>query len=672
MIEDGELLWSPSPQFAAESRLADYMRWLADRGHSFDSHDALWRWSVADAEAFWSSLWAYFEIEFDGTWECARSADPMPKTRWFEGASVNLAEHVLRNELRGDPDAIAIHHLSEVRPLQALTWAELGDQVRRTAAAMRTLGIGPGDRVASCLPNIVEAAIALLATAAIGAVWTAVAPEFGARAAIDRLGQVGPRLLFVADGYRYLGKDHDCGATTQALIDAIDTIEHVVLVPNLAGAAFAPDERRFILWDDLQRADPPERDAFAYTRVGSDHPLWVLFSSGTTGLPKPIVHGHLGTMIELFRAQSLSTNVGPGTTLFNYASTAWVVWNIMVGTLVTGSAIVLYDGHPLARGSATVWDIAERTGTTALGFSPNLANRMIEDGIEPGRTYDLSKLDHLILVGSPAASSIYGWLTEAVKPDLWITSQAGSTELCVGFAGGVPTLPVRAGEIQARMLGIAVDCWSEAGRSIVDEPGELVLTAPCPMMPLALWGDSGGERYRDSYFADFPGVWRQGDRCRITPNGGLIILGRSDATLNRGGVRIGTAEIYRTVCDIAGIEDAIVVEAVAGGASQILLFVKLGAGCRLDAALRARIGERLRKENSPRHVPDVIVEAPGIPYTATGKRLEVPVKRLLEGADPTQVGDRSAMADPATFDWFAEFARDFRAAGARPDQPIAV
>ncbi|MBY8824335.1 acetoacetate--CoA ligase [Sphingomonas colocasiae] len=665
MIEEGALLWSPSPGFAANSNLTRYMQWLEARGRPFQSYDALWRWSVQHADDFWASLWGYFEIESDGNWDRVRSAEPMPATRWFEGARVNLAEHILRNEVRCDPGATAIQHLSEVRPLETLSWTELGDQVRRTATALRAMGIGPGDRVAACLPNIVEAAVALLASAAIGAVWTSVAPEFGVRAAIDRLGQVAPKLIFVTDGYRYMGSDHDCMAATEALLGAIGTIEHVVLVPNLDPCAMPAVDSRFVLWDDIQRTVAPARGAFRYARVDSGHPLWVLFTSGTTGMPKPIVHGQLGLTLELFRAQSLSTNIGPGSTLFNYASTAWVVWNMLVGSLITGSAIVLYDGHPLAQGPGTMWDIAEQTGTTDIGFSPNLVCRMMQAGIVPGETHDLSALQHAILVGSPASPDIYGWLNDAVKPDLWITSQAGSTEMCVGFAGGVPILPVRAGEIQARLLGMALDCWSSDGESLIDEAGELVMTAPCPMMPLALWGDAEGERYRESYFADFSGIWRQGDRCRITANGGLVILGRSDATLNRGGVRIGTAELYRTVCDMAEVEDAIAVEAMADGASQMILFVRPAEGCCADAAFRARINDRLRIENSPRHVPDQIVAVPAIPYTATGKRMEVPVRRLLEGADPAQVGDRNAMADPAAFDWFATFARDFRNAGLR-------
>lgn len=658
MIEEGAPLWTPPKGFAEESNLARYMRWLAGRGLDFGDYDALWRWSVEENEAFWASLWDYFDIESDAPYRRVRSDDPMPATRWFEGAGLNLAEHILRHERHGDGDAVAIHHLSELRPHQRLTWAELELQVRRTATALRAMGVGPGDRVAACLPNIVEAAVALLATAAIGAVWTAVAPEFGARAAIDRLGQVEPKLLFVVDGYRYAGIDHDCMATIGEVRKAIGTIEHVVFVPNLDPDAVPPAGDSFVTWAQVQAVTAPEKAAFRYERVASDHPLWVLYTSGTTGLPKPIVHGQVGITLELLRAQSLSTDVGPATTLFNYASTAWVVWNMLVGSLITGTAIVLYDGYPLVQGAGTIWDIAEKTGTTDLGFSPNLVQRMMHDGIVPADRYDLAALRHIILVGSPASPDVYGWLDRAVKPGLWITSQAGSTEMCVGFAGGVPILPVRAGEIQARLLGMALECWSDDGRALVGETGELVMTGACPMMPIALWNDAGGERYRQSYFADFPGIWRQGDRCRITANGGLVILGRSDATLNRGGVRIGTAEIYRTVCDMEEVEDAIAVEALIEGRSQMLLFVTLAEGTMFDAGLRARVGERLRSENTPRHVPDLILEAPGIPYTATGKRMEVPVRRLLDGADPATVGDRNAMSDPGLFDWFVAFAQD--------------
>lgn len=661
MIEEGFSLWCPTPAFAEGSNLARYSRWLAERGLTFENYDALWHWSVEETDAFWTSIWDYFEVQSETPYRSVRSGGPMPGTIWFDGARINLAEHLLRHEVDAAPGEVAIHHLSEIRPLAAVGWAELGDRVRRVATAMRAMGIGPGDRVASCLPNVVEAAIALIATAAIGAVWTSVAPEYGARAAADRLSQVKPRLLFVADGYRYAGVDHDCRGTNADLIAELGSLDHVVLLPYLDSAAGDQPDPAFTPWAALEAEQAPARQDFRYERVGSDHPLWILFTSGTTGLPKPIVHGQLGITLELFRAQALSADVGPGSTLFNHASTAWVVWNMQVGALVTGTAIVLYDGHPLADGPDTMWRIAAHTGVTDIGFSPALVRRMIQSGRPPADRGRLDRLRHVILVGSPATPEVFEWLFCNVGADLWVTSQAGSTELCTGFAGGVPTLPVKAGEIQARLLGMAVESWSDDGRSVTDEEGELVLTAPCPMMPLRLWNDQDGERYLQSYFADFPGIWRQGDRCMLTASGGLVIFGRSDATMNRGGIRIGTAEIYRTLTNMDEIEDSVAFETVGEGQSRMMLFVVLADGVRLDEGLQRRIADRLRRENSPRHAPDDIIAAPGIPYTATGKRMEVPLRRLFNGEEPGKVADRSAMADPGVFDWYDALARKCRA-----------
>jgi acetoacetyl-CoA synthetase len=662
-MDEGTLLWTPPPDLVAHSNLSKFMAWLADQGLPFADYEALWAWSVDQMDVFWAKIWEYYDIISDDGYDFIRTGATMEETNWFVGARLNFAEHALRMEANR-PDGVALHHESEIRPVATISWAGLGQQVRTLATAMRGLGIVPGDRVASCLPNIAEAVIAMLATASVGAIWSSVAPEFGVRTVVDRFGQIAPKLFFTVDGYRYGGKDRPLNEASTQIVAALPSLEHVVTLRYLDRSALPVAHAGACDWDDLMVGPAPNRDAFSFTRVEHDHPLWILFSSGTTGLPKAIVHGHIGITLETLKAQHLSAEFSPDSTLFFYSTTGWVVWNTMVSALVTGTALVLYDGHPFYPQDDLVWRIAEKTSATAIGLSPGLVARHELAGLVPAGRFDLSALKHVILGGAPASPETFHWCYENIKRDLWVVSQAGSTEICSSLVGGIVSRPVYAGEIQGRMLGIAIDCFSDDGRPIRNATGELVVTAPFPSMPLALWNDPKGERFHEAYFSHFKGIWRQGDLFQINDRGGSFIYGRSDATMNRFGVRIGTAEIYRTLANVPQVTDSIVV-CMDAEHSAMLLFVMLAPGFELDGALRAHIARVLQQENSARHIPDEILSVPAIPYTASGKRMEVPLKRVLSGATPQSSANPDTMADPQALDWFENFslARKMRFGG---------
>ena len=658
-IREGEVLWTPSPEALRDAALTRYSQWLAaTRGVSASDYSELWRWSVTEPEAFWGSLWEYFDIQHDGEYQKVLDQRVMPGARWFEGARVNYAEHVLRHEQKAAPGAIAVYYRAEHRPAATVTWHELGRQVRRLANRLRALGIAPGDRVVAYMPNAPETAVALLATTAIGAVWSAAAPEFGVQTVLDRFAQIEPRVLFAVDGYRFGGKDYDRRAEVARIVAGLPTLERVIWLPYLDPQAEIPELPGVVGWQELVDDAPAPISDFRYQRVAWDHPLWVLFSSGTTGLPKAIVHGHVGMLLEHLKSLHLQTSLRPDSALFFYTTTGWMVWNTLVAALVTGSSIVLYDGHPGSPQPDILWQIAAESGATVFGASPTYVRLMERAGVRPRERFDLSRLEAVILTGSPSTPETFAWFYDAVKSDLRVYSSSGGTELCSGIVGGVPTLPIRAGEIQARLLGMDAHVWSDDGRELIDETGELVITTPTPSMPLRFWNDPYGHRYRESYFDMFPGVWRHGDFMRIDAKGACFIYGRSDATLNRYGVRIGTAEIYRALERVAGISDSLVVCLELPGAQFLMpLFVKLAPGAHLDDPLRERIAEQLRRDCSPRHVPDRIVAVADIPYTLTGKKMEVPVRRLLMGAAPERVASRDTMQNPRALEPYVELAR---------------
>lgn len=658
MAKEGELLWTPSPEFARSSNLARYQEWLrVHRGRAFAGYDELWRWSVDELEEFWASIWEYFDVRSATPYRKVLSARVMPGASWFEGARVNYAEHVLRHEEAARPDEVALHHRGEARPAGALTWRELGRQVRTLATELRGMGVRPGDRVASYLPNVPEAIVAMLATTAVGAVWSSAAPDFGVPTVIDRFAQIAPKVLFAVDGYRFAGRDYRRDAEVGEIVARLPSVERVIRVSVLGSPGQGAAVVSSIRWEDLMARPEVPREAFRYERVEHDHPLWVVFSSGTTGLPKAIVHGHVGILLDHLRLLHLHCGLRPGSAMFFYTSTGWMMWNVLASSLLCGAAAVLYDGNPVHPDAGCLWRIAEETGTTYFGASASFVQTMDRLGFVPSERHDLSRLEGTLVGGSPVTPPMFEWFYRNVKRDLWFTSQSGGTETCSCLVTGVPTLPVYAGEIQARALGIDLHAWSDNGREILDAVGEMVVTSPFPSMPIRFWNDADGRRYRESYFEPFPGVWRHGDFIRINARGGCYIDGRSDSTLNRHGVRIGTAEVYRVVEQVEGVADSLVVCCNdPDGSFYMPLFVEVKPGAAFDAALVERIEARLRRECSPRHVPDEILQVDAIPYTLTGKKMEVPVRKILMGWPPEKAASRDAMSNPGALDHFARLA----------------
>jgi acetoacetyl-CoA synthetase len=655
MITEGTILWQASAARRQGLNLTHFLAFLAKRGHVFAGYADLWQWSVSDLPGFWSAIADHFDLMVDGTPTAILTDDPMPHTSWLPGTRLNYAEHVLRHEFTGDPARTMLHHSSELRPMQTASWADIAGAVRKLATRLRAMGLGPGDRIVAYLPNLPETVIAMLATTAIGAIWSSAAPEFGAQTVIDRFGQIEPKLVFAANGYRYGGKDFDRSADLNRILAALPSVEHLVLLDYLPGAA-APDHPA-TLWDQMLSGPDIPADGFHYTRVPSDHPLWILFTSGTTGLPKPIVHGHHGIVLEHYKSAAFHFELQAGGALFFYSTTGWMVWNtLMWGPLMNGRA-VLYDGHPSHPDARLLWRIADDTGATVIGVSPTYIQMVRQQGIVPRDEFALTDLQSVMLVGSPSTPETFEWVYDAVKSDIWASSQSGGTEVCSGLLAGSPLLPTRAGEIQAPALGVAAYAFDDQGKPVTDQVGELVILKPMPSMPLFFWGDTGGARYQASYFDTYPGIWHHGDRVKFNSHGGAFVLGRSDATLNRYGIRIGSAEIYRTMEGIPEVTDSLILCIEDGqGGFYMPLFVQLAVGQTLTDDLKATITRRLRSERSPRHVPDEIVQTPEIPVTLTGKKMEVPVRKLLLGQPVDKVASRDATRNPAALDWFAAFA----------------
>lgn len=655
---EGDLLWTPGPDIIEAANITRFVRWLeAEKGLIFADYDALWRWSVADLGGFWSALWDYYQIISHSPLEEIVAADGVFGARWFQGARVNYGEHLLRHEEKAAPGETAFCHLSETRAQASVSWQELGDRVRKLATAMREMGIGPGDRVVSTMPNVIETAVAMIATVSIGAAWSSAAPEFGAKLLLERFGQIAPKLAFVTDGYSFNNRLVSRAEDVAAMVAGLPSLTHVVWLPFIGTPR--PEITGVDLrdYEHLLQGPPVPREDFAFEPVAADHPLWILFSSGTTGLPKAIVHSHAGMVAEHLKAMGLHCNLGPGKRMFFYSTTGWMMWNAVVASLITGASAVLYDGSPVHGGIDRLWHIAAETGTTLFGANPTLVQTMHAAGVRPADICDLSALEAVLVGGSPATPATFQWFYDHVKADLWVTSQSGGTEFCSGLAMGVPTLPVRAAEIQARGLGIDLQVWDDAGHPLIGQDGELVVAAPAPSMPIRFWNDEGDQRYLDSYFSIYPGIWRHGDLAKISETGGVYIYGRSDSTLNRHGVRIGTAEIYGVVDPIDGIADSLIIcIETRGGGYYMPLFVKPEPGAVADDGMRAAIVRALKENASPRHVPDEIHFVPTIPYTLTGKKMEVPVRKLLLGAQPGSVASRDALSDPDSLDWFADFA----------------
>ncbi len=634
-----EVLWTPSAERVERAWLARYQAWLDEtRGLRFADYQELWRWSVEDLEAFWSSIVEFFDVRFHAPPRAVLESEQMPGASWFPGATVNYAEHIFRGKSDSE---VALRHASELRPTGEWTWERLRSETAAIAAGLRSSGVGPGDRVAAYMPNIPETVAALLACASIGAIWSSAAPEFGAKSVIDRFSQIEPKVLLAIDGYRYGGRDHERGQAVQQIAAAIPGLERVVQFGYLGGSGF-PDD--FLVSGESLEFEP----------VPFDHPLWVLYSSGTTGLPKPIVHGQGGILIEQLKKGYLHLDAHPGERLFWFSTTGWMMWNFLVGVLLTEASIVLYDGNPGHPDMSRLWDLAEKTGMTTFGTSAAfIAGSMKADVSPRGDGRSLSSLTAVGSTGSPLSPEGFRWVYDELGEETWLFSTSGGTDMCTAFVGGVPTLPVYLGELQGRMLGASVEAWDPDGRPLVDEVGELVITRPMPSMPLFLWGDEDGSRYRESYFDMYPGVWRHGDWIEITSRGTAVIYGRSDSTINRGGVRMGTSEIYRAVLSLDEVVDALVVDVPREGTDGWMpLFVVLREGSSLDDGLVDSIRRRIREDVSPRHVPDEVLAIPEVPRTLSGKVLEVPVKRILCGTPPDEAASRESLANPKALDFF--------------------
>jgi acetoacetyl-CoA synthetase len=648
-----EKLWEPSAELVERSRLREYMGWLeAERGLGFSTYDELWRWSVEELAGFWDSIWDFFGVQADGDRGAVLSSHEMPGAEWFAGTSLNYAEHVFAG--REDAEA-AILHASELRDLGELSWDELGAQVAATAAGLRALGVERGDRVVAYMPNVPEAIVAFLATASVGAIWSSCSPDFGPASVIDRFAQIEPKVLFAVDGYRYGGKDFDRRGTLVELQAAMPSLERTVVLPYLDPEPDLSPLRDAMRWEELLASG--EGAELSFERVPFSHPLWVLYSSGTTGLPKAIVQSQGGILLEHLKKLNLHVDAHPGDRLFWFTTTGWMMWNFLVSGLLTRAAIVLYDGNPGHPDMGVLWDLAERAGVTMFGTSASYIAACMKAAIEPGSGRDLSRLKAVGSTGSPLSPEGFDWIYEHLGADTWLFSTSGGTDLCTAFVGGVALLPVYRGELQGRALGAAVEAWDEDGNSVTDEVGELVVTEPMPSMPVRFWGDPDGERYRASYFEMFPGTWRHGDWIEITSRGTAVIYGRSDSTINRSGIRMGTSEIYRAVLGLDQIVDALVVDVPRPGTEGWMpLFVVLREGAELNDDLRKEIARRVRSQCSPRHVPDEVFPIAEVPRTLSGKVLEVPVKRILMGTPPDQAASRDSLANPAALDYFVELA----------------
>jgi acetoacetyl-CoA synthetase len=645
-------VWEPTPEEIEGSQLHRYAEWLArERGVRVDGYRELWQWSVDDVEEFWGSLWDYFEVIADAPYERVLGSRGMPGAEWFPGTRLNYAEHVFRNA--GADEEVAIVHASELRELGELTWGELRREVGRVAAGLRELGVGEGDRVVAYLPNVAEAVVGFLATASLGAIWSSASPDFGADSVVDRFAQIEPKVLLAVDGYSYGGKEFSRLEVVERLRSELG-VEQTVLLSYLGGETGTLEGA--IAWDQL---GPDGGAELEFTRVPFEAPLWVLYSSGTTGLPKAIVQSQGGILLEHLKKLNLHFDLQEGDRLFWFTTTGWMMWNLLVSGLLTKAPIVLFDGSPGYPDLGALWDLAERAEVTCFGTSAAYVSSCIKAGVEPAAGRDLSRIRAVGSTGSPLSPEGFDWLYQQLGDRLWLFSTSGGTDVCTAFVGGVPTLPVYRGELQAPALGAALASFDEAGQPLVGAVGELVITEPLPSMPVFFWGDEDGSRYHDAYFDMYPGVWRHGDWIEITERGTAVIYGRSDSTINRGGIRMGTAEIYRALDGIEEILDALVVDLPREGTEGwMALFVVLRPGAELSDDLRKRVAKEIRGRCSPRHVPDDLFVVAEIPRTLSGKVMEVPVKRILMGADPGKVVSKGSMASPDSLTPFVELAAE--------------
>ena len=648
------VLWTPSAAQFESSRLFNFQQWLEQRkGLKFDDYASLWRWSIDDIDAFWNCIWEYFDVQADGSNQPTLGLRSMPGAQWFPNAHLNYAENIF---LRADTTRPAIIARREDREAYEVSWEQLQRDVGALAATLRQLGITRGDRVASYLPNRTETVIAFLACASIGAIWSSCSPDMGVSVVLDRFKQIEPKLLLATDSYSYNGKQHDRADVVAQLIAGLPSVANVIHVAGpLSGNTTLESWRSPIGWNAAIELEA----ALTFDRVPFAHPLWVVYSSGTTGLPKPIVHSHGGIVLTHHKTMALQHDLRPGDRLMFLGGTGWIVWNLQVGALLTGATIVLFDGNPAWPDNKAIWRFIDEQRVSLFGCGAAFLINCMKDGIAPKEFVRLESLRSINATGSPLPVDAYEWVYGSVKSDLWLASISGGTDIASGFVACAPSLPVVAGEIQCRELGVAAYAFNEAGQSVVDEVGELVITQPMPSMPVFFWNDKDNQRYLESYFETYPGYWRHGDWIRFNSRGSSVIYGRSDSTINRFGIRMGTAEIYRVVEALPEIRDSLVVDLeFLGRPSSMPLFVVLHEGKTLDEALRSRLASEIRTKASPRHVPDQIHQIAEVPRTLTGKKMEVPVRRLLLGAAADKVAHPDAMVNPASFDFFKRLAKE--------------
>ncbi|WP_326820235.1 acetoacetate--CoA ligase [Streptosporangium sp. NBC_01756] len=634
MVEEGALLWEPTPEVVRNAKITRYMAWLGRSG----DYTSLWQWSVDAPAEFWSSIWDYFDVVGE------RGDGPvisgtMPGAEWFTGSTLNYAANALRLAA-SDPDRPAVVFRDETGGRRTLTLGELAEEVARVRTGLAGLGVGRGDRVAAYAPNVPETLIAFLATASLGAIWSSCSPDFGAPSVIDRFTQIEPKVLIAVDGYAYNGKWFDRAEVVRDIAAKLPTlVARVRMAPGAEPEAPPGAAVRTLGWADLRGSAGP----MAFEPVPFGHPLWIVYSSGTTGLPKPIVHGHGGVVLEHLKALSFHQDLGAEDVFFWYTTTGWMMWNYLIGGLLVGATVLLYDGSATHPGTDTLWRLAAEEKVTYFGTGAPYLIASMKAGLRPG---GLTALRGLGSTGSPLPPEGFAWVHDAL-PEVQLGSFSGGTDVCTGFVGAVPLLPVRAGVIPCRCLGAMVESFDPSGAPVIGEVGELVVTAPMPSMPVMFWNDADGSRYRESYFADYPGVWRHGDWIKILPDGGSVIYGRSDSTLNRGGVRMGTSEFYRVVERFDEIADSLVIDTgQLGQDGRLLLYVTLAEGAALSDELVMSLRRALREGLSPRHVPNEIIVVPGIPRTLSGKKLEVPVRKILLGVPPEKAANLDAMANP--------------------------